>query len=544
MKKTAYILAFLPFAANAAEFQASSVIAAATVFPTRADISRNAEISLPQGKHTIVFNGLPASLDTASLRVSGLGAFSIGSVEIKELFSKDFVVEQEQKLRDKIADLTDKRRFVESELTAAETGKTFLENMAKSNASPQISVNDKTEALSPDAWGKAWQSLQKGMKSLGKETIEKQIELRKIDAELSALNKELRLLSGGAKSAKQIRVNVEAAAPVAAKLTVQYQVANASWKPTYEARLNTRDKTVEIMQYGTISQHTGEEWGNIDLAFSPARPVLGTVPPELETRWLNLNEPVKKRGKMLGRVTETFSNVSSFADTMTDELPTSATASAEIAAAEFSGSDFAGTFAVKGKANVPSDGSEHRFLIGSWSAKADIYAKTVPSVQPAAYVMAATQLNAPAPLLPGTMSLFRDGAFIGDSKMNFLRPNAKLHLSFGQDDKILVKYTIARFDENDGGLISRDSKITIQTTATIQNLHKEPLKIAVYDFLPVAKNSDIAVKITKDETTDGYETDPDGKVGIVKWESVYQPQEKKTVDYGYTITYPKDRELL
>lgn len=539
MKKLIVLTLLAPFAANAAEIPTPSVITAATVFPTRADISRNAEVSLPQGKHTIVFDGLPAALDTKSLRISGTGAFSIGSIEIKELFSKDFVVEQERKLRGKIADLSDRRRFVESELTAAETGKTFLENMAKSNAVPQVSVNGKKDALSPDAWGKAWQSLQNGMKSLGRETIEKQIEIRKIDAELSALNKELRLLSDGAKSAKQIRVNVEASAPAAAKLTVQYQIANASWKPTYEARLNTRNKTVEIMQYGTISQHTGEEWRNIDLTFSTARPVIGTVPPELETRWLNLDEPVKKRGKMLERGVAVYRNDSSFADTMDEPSGT-----AEIAAAEFSGSDFAGTFAVKGKANVPSDGSEHRFLVGGWSAKADIYAQTVPAVQPAAYVMASTQLNAPAPLLPGTMSLFRDGAFIGDSEMNFLRPNAKLHLSFGQDDKILVKHTIADFEEDNGGRISRNNKITIRTAAAVQNLHKEPLKIAVYDFLPVARNSDIAVKITKDKTTAGYETDPDGKVGVIKWESVYQPQEQKTVDYGYTITYPKDRELL
>lgn len=539
MKKLIVLTLLAPFAANAAEIPTPSVITAATVFPTRADISRNAEVSLPQGKHTIVFDGLPAALDTKSLRISGTGAFSIGSIEIKELFSKDFVVEQERKLRGKIADLSDKRRFVESELTAAETGKTFLENMAKSNAVPQVSVNGKKDALSPDAWGKAWQSLQNGMKSLGRETIEKQIEIRKIDAELSALNKELRLLSDGAKSAKQIRVNVEASAPAAAKLTVQYQIANASWKPTYEARLNTRNKTVEIMQYGTISQHTGEEWRNIDLTFSTARPIIGTVPPELETRWLNLDEPVKKRGKMLERGAAVYRNDSSFADTMDEPSGT-----AEIAAAEFSGSDFAGTFAVKGKANVPSDGSEHRFLVGGWSAKADIYAQTVPAVQPAAYVMASTQLNAPAPLLPGTMSLFRDGAFIGDSEMNFLRPNAKLHLSFGQDDKILVKHTIADFEEDNGGRISRNNKITIRTAAALQNLHKEPLKIAVYDFLPVARNSDIAVKITKDKTTAGYETDPDGKVGVIKWESVYQPQEQKTVDYGYTITYPKDRELL
>ena len=539
MKKLFCLIISAPFAANAADIAAPSVIAAATVFPTRADISRNAEISLPQGKHTIVFDGLPAALDTKSLRISGTGAFSIGSIEIKELFSKDFVVEQERKLRGKIADLSDKRRFVESELTAAETGKTFLENMAKSNAVPQVSVNGKKDALSPDAWGKAWQSLQNGMKSLGRETIEKQIEIRKIDAELSALNKELRLLSDGAKSAKQIRVNVEASAPAAAKLTVQYQIANASWKPTYEARLNTRNKTVEIMQYGTISQHTGEEWRNIDLTFSTVRPIIGTVPPELETRWLNLDEPVKKRGKMLERGAAVYRNDSSFADTMDEPSGT-----AEIAAAEFSGSDFAGTFAVKGKANVPSDGSEHRFLVGGWSAKADIYAQTVPAVQPAAYVMASTKPGTPAPLLPGAMSLFRDGAFVGDSEMNFLRPNATMRLSFGQDDKISVKHSTTADEKNEGSLISRDSKLMIQTTTTVQNLHNEPLKIAVYDFLPVAKNSAIAVKIIKDGTTSGYETDPDGKVGVIKWESVYQPQEQKTVDYGYTITYPKDRELL
>lgn len=542
MKKLFCLIISAPFAANAADIAAPSVIAAATVFPTRADISRNAEISLPQGKHTIVFDGLPAALDTTSLRVSGKGAFSIGSVEIKELFSKDFVVEQERELRGKIADLSDKRRFVESELKAAETGKTFLENRAKSNASPQISINDKTEALSPDAWGKAWQSLQKGMKSLGKEAIEKQIEIRRIDAEISALNKELRLLSGGAKSAKQLRVNVEASAPVAAELTVQYQISGASWKPTYEARLNTRDKTVEITQYGTISQRTGENWSNIDLTLSTVQPLLGTVPPELETRWLNLNEPAAKRGSIVGHAAVAF-NAVSFADTM-DEPSEFAKETAKITAAEFSGSDFAGTFSVKGKANVPSDGSEYRFLVGSWSAKADIYAETVPAVQPAAYVMASTQLNAPAPLLPGTMSLFRDGAFVGDSEMNFLRPNATMRLSFGQDDKISVKHSTTADEKNEGSLISRDSKLMIQTTTTVQNLHNEPLKIAVYDFLPVAKNSAIAVKIIKDGTTSGYEADPDGKIGVVKWESVYRPQEQKNIDYGYTITYPKDRKLI
>jgi len=29
----------------------------------------------------------------------------------------------------------------------------------------------------------------------------------------------------------------------------------------------------------------------------------------------------------------------------------------------------------------------------------------------------------------------------------------------------------------------------------------------------------------------------------VKWESVYQPREKREINYGYAITWPKDGRL-
>jgi len=51
------------------------------------------------------------------------------------------------------------------------------------------------------------------------------------------------------------------------------------------------------------------------------------------------------------------------------------------------------------------------------------------------------------------------------------------------------------------------------------------------------------VKIIKDKTTPGYTVNPNDKVGLIKWESVYQPQEKKEINYGYSVSWPKERIL-
>ena len=139
--------------------------------------------------------------------------------------------------------------------------------------------------------------------------------------------------------------------------------------------------------------------------------------------------------------------------------------------------------------------------------------------------------------------MFRDGAFIGNSDMELLRPNEKIHLAFGQDEKIRAVYTTLGGETTEGGVISRETKKDVLSRTDVQNLHNQPLKIAVYEQMPVSRNSDVSVKIIKDKTTAGYAAEPDNKVGLTKWESIYQPKEKKEILFGYSISWPKDKEI-
>jgi len=61
---------FTPFAVSAAELETHSKIEAVTLFPNSALVSRVAEVDLPAGETTVLFDNLPSGLDPASVQVS------------------------------------------------------------------------------------------------------------------------------------------------------------------------------------------------------------------------------------------------------------------------------------------------------------------------------------------------------------------------------------------------------------------------------------------------------------------------------------------
>ncbi len=547
LKHFAFLLslaAALP--AFAAEIGAESKISAVTVFPDRANVERTARFSLPAGKNAIVFDGLPSGLLTDSVRVSGRGKqkFSIGSVETKTVFQNEPAVAEERRLQEELTRLRDKRRYLEADVRAADTGKTFLEALSRSPTPPA----EDAKGPSPDVWKKGWETLQSGMKTLGKEIVDKQIALRSLDADIAALQQKLNGIATGRKSYKQVRVNVEAPVAGEAEMTLQYQVFGASWTPLYEARLDSERQTVVLSQFGNISQRTGEDWKDVALTLSTAMPSVRTAPPVLTPRWLGLRkekpvvlERAASRARMKSAaVMSNFAAVDAVsADTVFDaDLEEAATKTASVSATEFSG-----VFVVKGASNVPADGAEYRFAIGDVSAKAEIRAEAMPALEPAAYLIATMTYDGELPMLPGTMALYRDGAFIGTASTEMLRPNEKLHLAFGQDEKIRVKFTSLGGEKTEGGMISKETRSDTLERFEVQNLHDRPLKISVYDVLPIARDGEISVSVLKSRTTKGYVEAPNNKIGTIMWESVYKPREKKTIDFGYSVSYPKDAVL-
>ena len=58
-------------------------------------------------------------------------------------------------------------------------------------------------------------------------------------------------------------------------------ISQAGWVPSYDVRLAPDAKTAELTFRAMVRQQTGEEWNNVDLTLSTARPAAGGAPPEL-----------------------------------------------------------------------------------------------------------------------------------------------------------------------------------------------------------------------------------------------------------------------
>src|SRR4051812_9477315 len=79
------LVTFCPALAFAADVEVTSRIDRVTVFPDAAVVTRLGPVELPSGASSLVFRGLPASLDPASIRVEGEGsaAFAIGGIDVR-----------------------------------------------------------------------------------------------------------------------------------------------------------------------------------------------------------------------------------------------------------------------------------------------------------------------------------------------------------------------------------------------------------------------------------------------------------------------------
>jgi uncharacterized protein (TIGR02231 family) len=322
-------------------------------------------------------------------------------------------------------------------------------------------------------------------------------------------------------------------------------VPNASWSPLYEARLDSETGEILLTQLGAVEQHTGEDWTNVALTLSTARPALGALVPELEPWFIRVGGPVDRLEEQEGvggafRKNETDENRLKAAAPAATPSPDQAI---DRGAAVLAGSEFSAEYRIAGTASVPADGSSNRFTIADRTLSSSLSVIATPRLAPVGYLIAAAKSEGEEPLLPGPVSVFRDGSYVGLAQIPLTPPGSELKLSFGADDKIKIDYRLVSDGESQEGLISTDRRIERRYRTEIANHHDRALEITVLDQIPVSQDERIEVDLLK-SAPKPTQTDPDGRKGVLAWRFAYQPGEKRTIEFGYAVTAPEDVPIV
>ncbi len=561
MRRSALALAALCAASPsfAADITATSKIDAVTVFPAGAEISRSAKVKLPAGEHIVIFPDLPRDAMANSIRVEGkaTGKLEIGSVDSRSLSvprtDAAVAATERKRIELEIETLNDAKTVLAAQVQTADAQKSLITNLTNLPARPAP-----TSGSAPaENWTQILTLIGTSLAEVHKTILETQLKMRDIDRKTADLQKKLVETAPAQDVRTEVKVFVNAGSAADADLVVRYQVANAGWQPQYDARLSTGTKAIaaklQLTRRASITQRTQEAWDGVAMTLSTARPSAGTVAAELTPTTVDF-APERPPMPVAGAAPAAPAARAMAPQSMDEEKSLSEAAARRMGSkakmdvdiqqtnTQIEASPFQVLYALTGPQTVPNSGETKRVVIDQTDLDPTLTVRTTPKVEAKAYLYAKLTLPKTAPYLPGQVSLFRDSTFVGTGRLPALTPGQEFDLGFGADDNVRIRYANIDEKRSESGIISSSRNDARNFRITLTNKHDRPIAITVFDQMPVSNNQEIKVEmIAKPQPT---KRDLDDKRGVLSWEDTLKPDEEKTIEFGYKITWPAAKQII
>jgi uncharacterized protein (TIGR02231 family) len=532
-----------------AEIKATSRIDAVTVYPAGAEVTRIGRVTIEGGEHVVLFSDLPAQAVSGSIRVEGrtTGPLQIGSVDTRRVSvprtDEAIAATERKQIEDAIEKLKDERAVLQAAVEAAQAQKALVNNLAQL---PKQTPSPHAAATQPD-WSQLFTLIGQRAAEAQRSILEAQIKMRETDRQIADLTHKLATLAPAPEQRTEVKVFVNATGALDADLVIRYQVATASWTPFYDARLatGTRDQAprLQLVRRASIQQRSGENWDDVQLSLSTARPNAGSAAPDLRPMTVDYAPDVPQqasapasRGPALHAQPPSPTTQLGYAGSGRERLLT-----AEQRPATVEAQPFQAVYAIAGRVAVPSTNEMKRVQIDDMALDPTLTVRTVPKAEAKAYLYAKLTMAAGTPVLPGQVALFRDSVFVGNGQLPLLAPGEEHELGFGVDDLIRVRHAIAEQTRGESGWVSTSKTDVRNYRITVKNMHQRPIQVRVLDQIPVSQNE--AIKIDLTGRTQPTRRNVDDKRGVMAWDMTLAPDEEKAVEFGYRVTWPAGKNV-
>jgi len=559
MKFSRFLLGMAALASAGGLYAAQSIpaeskISSVIVCLDRALVTRTAHVSIGGvGVYEIDFSPLPDRILEDSLRADGSGTARASLLDVAARSSyMDYVPNQRiDSLEVEVRGWTDEKCIVDDRTKVLKTQSRAIDRIVQgvtappSASAPRLTLDEAAKLLS----------------FVGTERDRIAAEERSLDArgrDLSdrmeaAANQLNQWRSAGGRRFKKVTVRISADRAGTVDLTLSYAVWGASWRPSYDARIASEDRSVQLGYFGIVRQNTDEDWRDVVLTLSTARPSLGGAPPELADWTLDVARPIARMREApyfpssliaSGAGAVDLSATPSFTggNLMLGALSAGAgregngKAAVEYVEANAETRATSTSFKVPTAASVLSDNAPQKVPIASLRLDVEPEYVAVPKQVTAAFLKSEVRNNSDYPLLAGDMNVFLDDAFVAPARLRTVMPGEKFDLALGADDGIAIKRVRKRRFTEATGLLTKGKRIAYEYELTVQNNKHVAAKVIVFDQIPVARDERIYVKVQAPTEADAaFESN-----GVVKWTLQLQPGEKRELPLSFTVEYPNE----
>ena len=529
-----------------------SAIIEVTVYPQGGQVTRQAKVTVDAaGEHALSFVRLPMALDTGSFRATGTGPAGtrILSVESTQEYHETAPEESLTRLRDEIEQLERAIHLLDERDKLMAQQEQWLTSLGEQSARSLAWGLARGTAKPSDASGLlAFTDEEAQRLAVARQEIQRQ--RTESQRTLDARRRELARLTGAYQPDRlTAMVRIETAEAGEVTVNLSYLVYGAAWHPRYDARVDAEAARVQLTQQGLVTQNTGEDWRQVALALSTARPSAAVRLPDDPDPWyLDVYQPMPPQPIMqkMARARAPMAFGAAADGMMTMAAPMAAAEEyqardMEMSTANVEQSGAAQVFHIGGRSDVPADGSPHTLGIGAYDLPCRLEYIAEPVISEGAHLRALPKNTSGTVLLPGEMYVFHAGAagdeYVGATQLELTAQDAELTLYLGIDDNVTVKREMIERDTDKGNILQTGvRRVTLGYRVTLTNRTGAAQRVILKDRMPVPRHERIKIKPLD------FRPQPTAKTKLeqMTWEMQLAPGEERKIEWRFTIEAPAD----
>jgi uncharacterized protein (TIGR02231 family) len=499
------------------------------VYQDRAQVDRTASVGVGAGRTEITLTGLPAPLIAGSVRayVDDDRGEVIGLTQREEVH----LDERRAEVRELLGQIRDLRADLRGHQVADAALAARLEQIGQMRAytrsvaaaqqtSPQANVNSLDASLDLFA--------DESRRVLAKRSEHQlaMVDLSEREVELQQRVDDLQY--GNERTTTTVTVTVDAAAATTVPLVLSYGVSGVRWQPRYDLRYD--DDQLTLAYLAEVRQSSGEDWTDVKLVFTTARPDEMVPPPANQPLYLSgykEKETTVQLGSLREEVEEEWDD-----DGRADEGPPAGGDGVQVVKRSL-----AVDLELTRATSVPADGRPYRITIMDKILEAEVDRYAAPSLSPHLYLRAQTSNQTGVQLLAGTADVFRSAGYVGTLRLPALAPGEKLDLSLGPAGPVTVTRDFDAQRNREVVTTPGRKKVHFVYDLVVNNYGDEAIEVVVSEAVPTSRVDQVKVELAE-ETTPGFVTDEGGSVHT--WTLTLAPGEEQRVHLAYVIDLPDD----
>jgi uncharacterized protein (TIGR02231 family) len=534
-------------AAHADDILIQADISAATVYLSGADITRSAEVSLPEGAHRLLI-ALPDAAQADRLALTGPEGVTVGPVERIAGYSiaegalddpaqaeaRASVEAAEEALRS----AEDAVAAADGSIRALEAQMAYLTALTRGGAEGAAMPAD--PAVVPQV-----------LATLGAETARVQAELQAARIErralaeavtdaqiaLSAAANALARLQPLGTAVDVIAVPVQAAAATDGVIRLDYLTYGAGWEPSYEIRLDSETGALDLSRFITVYAGGPARWQNVEMSFSTAEPNRQRTPSVLSPTPARIIEPPPPGDRA--------DDAAGFSTSLERLLEPQAMPVMEPAIVEDRAALMIEGLSVRYDYATPvsiGPSGEAVLPLDALALDAETEARAVPRFDETAFLVATATNDSGEPILPGIARFYRDGALIGEDLLPLIAAGAEAELGFGPLDYLRLVWIDRSLAEGDRGVFTTANTQERRIAFGVENTSGTAETVRLLYATPFAEQEDLGLDLTLTPAPD--ERDVDDLRGVHAWSLDVAPGETALVEMEVILDWPEDQRLI